>query len=53
MRREGGGVKEFGDGLAGEVWLFNFSEDDARARGFAEGDGDDVAGFKVKVGLIS
>ncbi len=42
VRGEGGGVEEFGDGLARERGLGDFFEDDAGAGGFAEGDGDDV-----------
>lgn len=45
MGGEGGFVEEFGDGLAFEGRLGDFFEDDADARGFAEGDGDDVARF--------
>ena len=45
VRGEGGGVEEFGDGLARERGLGDFFEDDAGAGGFAEGDGDDVPRF--------
>ena len=52
MGGERGDVEEFGDGFAGEGRFWNFFEDNASARRFAEGDGDEMTGFEVEVGGV-
>ena len=53
MGRQGKGVEKAGDGLGGEVDVFDLAEDDTEDGAAAEGDHDDVTGEEFEVGRIS
>ena len=45
MSWKGGGIEEFGDGLAGEAWFFDRATNDGWARGATKWNENDVAAF--------